>query len=163
MAKKIIKVERVQEHKGDIELVKKTSFTEWFNDTDQDIYMKFFVCNGFKKGLGVNAPVTCAQFYEVTIPPGQSEVIDSKYDDAIRKVKSGKVVGGQAPQLKVKNGPNYPLHTAIDVNYSSQEARFKASAKILEEKRLNDQAFTIATAEHMQNVEKAKKSKEVSK
>ncbi|WP_438029005.1 hypothetical protein [Sorangium sp. So ce233] len=76
------------------------SVTNWKNHTSQDVRFEIFMDSG--------------KIMKVHVPAGGTKALPSEYDQGIRTVRNGVVVGGLAPQL-VPDGERerVPLHEAI--------------------------------------------------
>lgn len=76
------------------------SVTNWKNPTSQDVRFEIFMDAG--------------KVMKVHVPSGGTKALPSEYDQGIRTVRNGVVVGGLAPQL-VPDGERerVPLHEAL--------------------------------------------------
>ena len=103
--------------------------TRWTNPTKQAVTVLLFVGS---------SPFNPTGKQRVVIQPGETVEVDAKYDEAIQKVRGGKIVAGLAPQLIKDGGPKLPMDPALDVEASAQRAARDA---------IKDAAALKATAE----------------
>ncbi len=75
------------------------SNTTWHNPTEHDVKFSIFVGPGIK--------------HKVAISAGKELALPSEYDNDIRTVRQGVVVGGLAPQLTIKGHEKLPMHESL--------------------------------------------------
>ena len=121
--------------------------TKWTNPTPRVV--KFKLHKGppaVKRGAFQGAPpvVLDSGIIEVSIPPGDSVLLPSIYDDAIQTYDAeGVIQWGHAPQL-IKNDSHHEMHPALDpIKQQLIDNEAKAAAAMLE-KQNAETAMLIA-------------------
>lgn len=80
----------------------------WHNPTDYDVSIRLYKGHGHKPGMS---------HFLWKLAAGATKTLSSEYDNAIRLMREGVVVGGLAPQLiKIEEKQDPPeVHESLDV------------------------------------------------
>jgi hypothetical protein len=98
------------------QVIGRPNLTEWTNPTKHLIKLEIFTGEGRDP------------FIRIEIPPGETTLLPSQFDNTIQSVDaSGVIQSGLAPQL-IKNGERRPMHAALDPALTAvREAEDKAA------------------------------------
>ena len=111
--------------------------TIWVNDTK---YTATFRLMQFKHGKAPNS----ASFKKYVIAPGETKLIDSQFDSAIRtEDKYGRVIGGLCPWLKKQGEDEVEMEDCLNFEAVADKMAIQKLAEELKQSKALEEAIKV--------------------